>query len=186
MTILSLITLSHAIYLNMCMVYSFVEENTEQRKEAFAHSNLNFFALYVLSRCVPFDELPPGNSNMILTLAVWVLLADIIFTVTHRLLHTKYLYWIHKKHHQNNPSYTASTYDAHLIEFLFGNVATGLVPMIVFPGSYTTQFIWIASANTNTILGHYKEGPHLTHHKLVKCNYGQGLYMWDRLFGTFK
>ena len=67
-----------------------------------------------------------------------------------------------------------------------GNVATGLVPMLLIPGSNVAQLIWMIGANINTVTGHHVEGPHMEHHKTLKYNYGQGLYLWDKLFGTYK
>lgn len=186
MYIIHLISISYVTYIIMCSFLGVYEEITNQRNLAFYRSNLNFFGLYVLSRCIPFDEIPSTPSNPIITLILWVMVADTIFTITHRLLHTKHLYWIHKQHHQNNPSYSTSTFDSHFIEYLFGNVSTGVIPMLLIGGSDSTQLVWMIGANINTVLGHHMEGPHLTHHKNMKYNYGQGLYLWDKLFKTYK
>ena len=186
MNVKLLVFISHGVYVLTCFVFGFYEPSTAQRKVAFFRSNLNFFLLYCLSSCIPFYNVPVSNKPVLYVLMTWIVIADLVFTVSHRLLHTKWLYWLHKQHHANNPSYSTSTFDAHVVEYLFGNVATGLVPMLCVPGSHMTQLIWILSANVNTVSGHHLEGPHLLHHKLLNCNYGQGFYVWDRLFGTYR
>lgn len=188
MNIKFLVFLSFVTYLCTCFILGRNEAKMEQRDRALFRSILNFGLLWVITSCIPYENVPCAIDplHMVLTLFIWTCIADLIFTSTHRLLHTRYLYWIHKQHHENRPSYSTSSFDAHPIEFLFGNVATGLLPMLIFEGSDFTQFIWIFGAVINTTIGHHKEGPHLIHHSLLKCNYGQGFYIWDRLFGTYK
>ena len=186
MNVQILIFTSHTTYIFTCLFFGLYEKKTEQRKVAFYRSNLNIFMLYCISMCIPFNDIPTSESNTIYVLVMWIFLADATFTFTHALLHTKYLYWLHKQHHTNNPSFSTSTFDSHIIEYLFGNVSTGLIPMLLVPGSDITQIIWLIGANINTVAGHHMEGPHMIHHKLLKYNYGQGLYLWDRLFGTYR
>ena len=185
MDIRFLIFISHMTYILTCLYYGLSEEKTDQRGLAYYRSNMNFFILYCLSLCIPFNNIPTSETHILYVLIIWILIADAIFTFTHMLLHTKYLYWLHKQHHSNNPSFSTSTFDSHIVEYLFGNVSTGLIPMLIVPGSDIAQIIWLVGANINTVAGHHMEGPHMVHHKLLKYNYGQGLYLWDRLLGTY-
>ncbi len=186
MNVKLLICISHMTYILTCLVYGRYEPKTDQRETAFYRSNVNFFILYCISICIPFYDVPTSNSPMFHVLLAWVIIADLIFTCTHRLLHWRVLYWIHKQRHTNHPSYSTSTFDSHIIEYLFGNVATGLVPMLLIPGSNMTQVLWMFAANINTVSGHHMEGPHMVHHKTLKYNYGQGFYLWDKMFGSYK
>lgn len=180
-----LIFISHMTYILTCLFFSNYEKKTDQRSVAFYRSNCNFFILYCISLYVPY-HLPTTKSNAIYVLIMWIILADVIFTLTHVLLHTKYFYWLHKQHHTNNPTFSTSTFDSHIVEYLLGNVSTGLIPMLLVPGSDNTKIIWLICANVNTIAGHHMDGPHMVHHKLLNYNYGQGFYIWDRIFGTYK
>ncbi len=183
---LYLICMSFFEYVILCEIFSNYENNTKQRQVAYIRSIQNLFILFCIICILPFDSIPSSTDNQYTVLFVWFILADIIFTITHRLLHTKKLYWIHKQHHTNNPSYSTSTFDSHIVEFLFGNVSTGIMPMIIYKGSDTIQTLWITVAILNTVISHTIEGPHLIHHKLLRYNYGQGFYLLDRIFNTYK
>ena len=154
-----------------------------QTKEiTYMKSLLNYLSVVVLSM---FVELPTMDTFTPYMMFVWVILADIIFTITHRALHTRYLYHLHKEHHMHHSPKAADTFDANPLEFIFGNVATAVLPMLLFPADVYTQYIWIGVATLNTILSHHHDGPHTMHHRLLKYNYGQGLYLFDRLCGTY-
>lgn len=169
-------------WLSIC-VYTLTVMYLEQTgKIAFMKSLLNYVYALLLSLVV---DLPTTDGFAPYKMFVWVVLADIIFTVTHRALHTPYLYSLHKEHHMHHSPNAADTFDAHPFEFIFGNVATAVLPMILFPADVYTQYIWIGVATLNTILSHHHDGPHTMHHRLLKCNYGQGLYLFDRLCGTY-
>lgn len=185
MKVNTIIITSYGIYVCMCALLSGYEKKTMQRTTGFVHSTMNFIVLYSLS--LWFTDIPEGSGSF-WVIPIWIVMSDAIFTCTHRLLHTPTLYWIHKQHHLSNSitgTYTTSTFDSHILEFLFGNISTALIPPLLVRGTDTIQLLWFVSATINTILSHFQEGPHLVHHRRVKYNYGQGLYIWDRLFGTY-
>jgi len=195
MEIHSIIKITYAIFVTMSLLLSKYEKNTLQRNLGFIHSSMNFLALYALSFGLTSIPTGEGSQNIIFTVLGWLVMSDAIFTLTHRTLHTPTFYWIHKQHHLNNSktgTYSTSTFDSHILEFLFGNVATALIPPLILRGTDTMQMVWFVTATINTILSHtnvsqwgFGEGPHLIHHRRMKCNYGQGLYLWDRLLGTY-
>lgn len=98
--------------------------------------------------------------------------------MTHIMLHTKLLYWIHKKHHEKvNPTFLDAYYDDPLDSSI---AAIGfLLPYGLFvfdPIQSTTALVFI---NVRGMLMHDPRGSfitgdhHLVHHKLSNCNYGQ-------------
>tara|TARA_B110000438_G_C15743582_1_gene619677 strand:- start:35 stop:586 length:552 start_codon:yes stop_codon:yes gene_type:complete len=170
-------------YICSCIYIGKKENDTAQRRLAYTNSINNFIILIFLSIFIP--NIPISDSHFIPFIS-WILLSEFLFTISHRILHTKYLYFLHKQHHQNNPSYTTSSFDASLFEFLVGNIGTGVLPMYFIYGSKIAKVSYTIIVIYNVVLSHSREGPHIIHHKLFNYNYGQGLYLFDRLFGTYK
>lgn len=117
--------------------------------------------------------------------------ADAVFYWTHRLFHTKYLYGLHKQHHEWNEPVSASFLDAHPVENLLVNIPTVLIPLYVTPVSNFQQGLWVISATINSVVSHmssiYPDQPHVIHHKLRRYNFGAGgCYLMDKIMGTYK
>lgn len=119
-------------------------------------------------------------------------LSNLFFYISHRLLHTKWLYqMIHYKHHEFIEPISCATLYAHPIEHLFGNVLSFIIPIILVGTTYNTVLYLLVFGTMVSMFAHvrYKILPttnkHLVHHKLFKYNYGFGHYL-DILFGTYK
>ncbi|MDN5203825.1 sterol desaturase family protein [Fulvivirgaceae bacterium BMA10] len=124
---------------------------------------------------------------------------EIHFYVTHRLLHTKWLFnKVHFRHHKSNEPTVFSTYSFHWLEAaLLGSVI--YVPVLLFHFQFLALLsLPIMSIILNT-LGHWHHDiapdkpynhwlrfsyRHSMHHKYVKGNYGFFLVYIDQLFKT--
>jgi sterol desaturase/sphingolipid hydroxylase (fatty acid hydroxylase superfamily) len=132
----------------------------------------------------------------IASLPIIIISGDIYFYLSHRPLHSKYLWYLHKSHHQGEVC-VAKSLDADIIEHLFGNLgsfAAGFLFLRYFDFIVNIYIVhlWAFVATINTCISHSAgtapcdSGVHHLHHKLLKCNYGTGLYLIDRLTGTYK
>lgn len=123
-------------------------------------------------------------------LPLYALYAETHFYFFHRLFHTKYLYFLHKKHHETHITIAASANNASVLEHVLVNVGELFVANYLFQGSILLTLIAILFGTVNPILSHcgyLNFGiEHEIHHIKLSKNYGFGLYIWDRLFGTFK
>ena len=63
----------------------------------------------------------PTTTQVIGQFMFFLIVEDVTFYWSHRLLHHPQFYWIHKKHHQYNISITLAATYAHPIEFILGN-----------------------------------------------------------------
>jgi len=120
---------------------------------------------------------------------VHVLVIDVWFYLTHRLIHFPVLYkWIHKFHHRFKAPCAVACVYANPIEFLVGNVG-GVVlgPALTNCHPYSAAF-WMAYALISTSLSHsgyvaFGAQGHDAHHEHFDYNYGVGVFM-DKLLGT--
>lgn len=181
------IGISLITYILCCKYLSRFEEKTKQRNLAFKRSMSNFILL--LAIVLTHNLKLPTKNNVwyvdLCALIVWVIGAEIIFSVGHYTLHNEHLYWIHKQHHENNPSFSTSCIDCNFIEFVTTNISSIGLPMYLFPGSLGMGIFWIIFATVNTCIAHSKEGDHMIHHKRFRYNYSQGSYLFDKIMGTY-
>ena len=139
-----------------------------------------------------------SNNFFISLLAIFpvIIAGDLYFYISHRPLHSQLLWKFHKTHHRGNVCVSKSL-DADIIEHIFGNVGSficGFILMQYFGFIYNIYviYLWGAIATINTCISHsnnkcyYDNGIHYIHHKHLKCNYGTGLYIMDKLCGSYK
>ena len=163
-------------------------------------SSLKNQLLYTLpSSVIFFNYYPIQYGNFFLSIGyipVLIITSDCYFYVTHRPLHTKWLYHLHKHHHTGSIC-VAKSLDAHGLEHLFGNLGSFIIGVILLWhfGYIINIYIissWVGLATINTCISHSNyqchldSGTHFLHHKYRQCNYGFGLYLMDRITGTFK
>jgi len=121
--------------------------------------------------------------------------SDIYFYISHRPLHTKWLYNYHKHHHIGKVC-VAKSLDADGIEHLVGNLGSFISGIMVlwYFGFIMNIYVlatWVGIVTTSTCISHSNNkclmdtGMHLIHHKKRQCNYGFGFYIMDRIMGTY-
>ena len=163
-------------------------------------SSLKNQILYTLPSTIYFfNNYPIQYNNFLLSigyLPVLIITSDCYFYITHRPLHMKWLYHLHKHHHTGKVC-VAKSLDANGLEHLFGNLGSFIIGIILL--WYANHIIniyivgsWVAIATINTCISHSNfqcqldSGSHYIHHKHRQYNYGFGLYLMDRISGTFK
>ena len=127
----------------------------------------------------------------------WILCSEMYFYYVHRLFHTPYLYKnIHYFHHKHDKPYALCAYVVHPLEHLLVNLPTLLIGPAIFNVGVSKQMmkIWISVANFSIISSHCGyfawwgnvNNYHDIHHRLLKYNYGNSLYLFDKFHKTIK
>ena len=162
-------------------------------------SSLKNQILYTLPITVIFFNYYPINYNDFIYsigyLPFLIVTSDGYFYLTHRPLHTKAFYHLHKHHHTGIVC-VAKSLDAGAIEHIIGNLGSFIIGILLlwYCNCIVNIYIfggWIGFVTLNTCISHSNKtcfldsGNHLHHHKYLNSNYGFGLYTIDRLIGTF-
>ena len=129
----------------------------------------------------------PGQC--LINFAIHMVIIDIWFYSTHRLLHYGPLYkHIHKFHHTYHAPTAVACMYAHPIEYCIGNVMGVIIgPMLTNCHPYECAF-WMAFSLVSTSASHsgyffLGATDHDAHHEHLYCNYGVGVMM-DKIFKT--
>lgn len=135
--------------------------------------------------------------NYLLSIPI-ALVSSILFYYIHRLLHTNYFYFLHKKHHIfNHPSSIVSLYNG-IPDFMVSNCISTFVPHLIFGThrSFIVGYTFIAIYDVfvnhtsycfnNSILNALFGGSyfHYIHHSKFIYNYGLNNGFLDRKHKT--
>uniref|UniRef100_A0A6B2LNJ8 Fatty acid hydroxylase domain-containing protein n=1 Tax=Arcella intermedia TaxID=1963864 RepID=A0A6B2LNJ8_9EUKA len=125
-----------------------------------------------------------------------VVLYDLLFYLSHRLLHTQWLFQhVHYLHHSSYLSMGITQSYAHPVEF-WVTATAATVPVLLVTRHSLVWALWMVMLNVESIIAHcgyYLPGLpdsrfHYLHHcpRGFKSNFGSFLCIWDHVFGTYK
>ncbi|CAG8065035.1 unnamed protein product [Penicillium salamii] len=135
----------------------------------------------------------PNFAEIIRDVVMSLLMREILFYYSHRLLHIPYLYVrIHKKHHRFTAPIGLAAQFAHPIEQIFANALPISLPPQLLHSHVLTFWLFLSYELFNTVtvhsgydFFHNKAQMHDLHHEKFNLNYGSvGLLDW--VHGTNK
>jgi len=145
----------------------------------------------------------PGLFEMISQIAVCMLSEDFFFYLSHRLMHTDYLFKkIHKTHHEFVNIIAFSTFYSHPIEFIIGDILPASIgPLLMGERmhllTHLVYIVMLLHENHESHSGYaFSWSPHrvipftsdsdyhIFHHWKYKDNYALYFPIWDRCLGT--
>jgi sterol desaturase/sphingolipid hydroxylase (fatty acid hydroxylase superfamily) len=143
----------------------------------------------------------PSVTSVICSILAYILIADTLFYWSHRMLHMKQFYWIHKRHHSFTTTVGFASVYSHPIEGTINSIITYSGPAVLGLLGYDmpmiTLWIWylIRWAETTDAHSGYEfpfspfglfsvAGHHDFHHSHNIGCYGSFFGMWDKLCGT--
>ncbi|KAJ5102329.1 hypothetical protein NUU61_004551 [Penicillium alfredii] len=174
----------------------------EKTRQAIIYSLLNYFytcatvfgyhwLLGWRTSTYRFEPELPTPLGFVTEFACGIALREVIFYYIHRLLHHKWFFWIHQKHHEfNTPIGFAAIY-CHPIEMLVQNGLPIALPLAICRGHFITQMLFATYAVWDATAAHsgYTFGRlptpelHDLHHEKPLQHYGVVGFM-DTLHGT--
>lgn len=138
-------------------------------------------------------EIPP-ISTMIIDLFGCMVVREISFYYSHRLLHYGKNYEkYHKRHHEYTAPVAVSAQYADAVEHMFSNLLPVLLGPVVMGAHYVTVFVWLIHVHLRTLNDHsgyyfpwyYNPTRHDYHHESFNTYYGVEFFgLMDWLHGT--
>jgi sterol desaturase/sphingolipid hydroxylase (fatty acid hydroxylase superfamily) len=122
------------------------------------------------------------------------LLIDIMFYTMHRLFHSKYLYYFHKRHHELVSPVGIGSFYMSPVEFYGAIVIPIFAPLVLLGANNFHSHLWITFTIYNGIcvshsntknLSEFHDYHHNSKNTGFRYNFGIDIFM-DRLFGTRK
>lgn len=140
-----------------------------------------------------FGLIPQGMLNpqyMIWRFLISVMITEIVFFYTHKLLHRRSLYKYHSVHHRFIEPCASSAMYCHPIEAVFSNQLAVTIGPVILGMSLNEMVVWSILSAINTTKAHsglnfscFNSRYHDLHHSKRNVNFGF-LYLLDILHGT--
>ena len=181
------------------MVYLYDDKQHPDFKSAVFNSIKNQIVVSYPVFNIIFRYYPINYNNFIISftyIPILIIIGDIYFYLSHRPLHSKLLWQFHKAHHRGK-NCCAKSLDADILEHLIGNIGSfiiGIYSLYYFNIVLNIYilYLWVAMTTINVCISHsagkskYDNNVHHIHHKCLKYNYGNGFYIMDKLFNSYK
>ncbi len=121
------------------------------------------------------------------------LLVDIMFYTVHRLLHNKYLFYFHKRHHELTSPVGIGSFYMSPVEFYCAIVIPIFGPLVLLGANSINSHLWLTFSVFNGMCVAHSNTKNFSefhdyHHNAkgyFKYNFGIDIFM-DRLLGTHK